>query len=292
MKSLRQQIRAVALDQFEQPFPQRIPQVDDVFDADDLFEHVHAGDFGIFDDHVVGRAEGIDCRRDVGDGQFAEFGQSFGAQGEAERVEEFGEAGLFGDDDVQGQEVDQAALQFVVRAVAVGAEFAQPGRRVTGVTENPFEGRSDDDGFALVAGGGLVAVFDRGHLQPRVEGVERGFQFLGQVERFGRRDRLIERLQVLEGGVGALDHFFRAALDVVAQDGARAEERRERRDVVAHQFAQQVGRGARQLSEHEQALNRVAFVHVPFILNGYAVFTRWRSETATAYGRMRALSTV
>ena len=85
--------------------------------------------------------------------------------------------------------------------------------RVAGIGEHPLEWRPHDDGLGLVAVRRRVRVVDRRDLERVAGHVDRGVQLTRKAgERLGGHHRLPQRLELLEGLVGALGPLLGAAL--------------------------------------------------------------------------------
>ena len=112
-------------------------------------------------------------------------------------------------------------------------------------------------------GSGLndVRRIDGGDFEAGAGEPERKRQLARQVERLGRGDLLVERLEILERLVRSPGRLLGPVLDVVAQHHLRAQQRRERGQVLGHLGANTVGDCARELSEYQQRLRALASVH-------------------------------
>ena len=169
--------------------------------------------------------------------------------------------GFVGGDQVDDQIAEDETLDFVHAARFGLQKLLEPVRRKVRVGQCPRERAAHRDAPAVAVGLGEMNVIDRSDLEPARRETQRRSQVSGQVERLGPRHHLIEGLQVLECLVRFARRFLLPPLDVFAEDGLWPQQRRQRPQIIGHLHSDDVGDGARQLSEHQERLNAVASVH-------------------------------
>ena len=124
-----------------------------------------------------------------------------------------------------------------------------------------------------------MLIFNGRNLERRRWKVQRRRQLAGKTERLRRGDRFVEGLHLLEHLLGLAGVLFRAALDVVAEQCRRLQERSQRRQVLGHLRAHDVGDGTRQFPEHQERLNAVASVHREGSVSGLSPWPREDRES-------------
>jgi hypothetical protein len=133
-------------------------------------------------------------------------------------------------------------------------------------------------------------VIHRCHLQANVGEWERRRQLAPKIQRFGRGDLFVQRLQLLQRQPGPMAGVAPPTLDVLAEDGFRPQERREDRHMLRQLSADCLTNGTRDSPLRQQRLD-VPSAHPWVSSSSRCCEACTVNKSGSAYRRGRGVST-